>query len=267
MTKQAVEGLSVVKSDLDGLLAQLTADEWLLASACAGWRVRDVVAHLGASAREVLDPEPAPAGEPPMPEERERQHDVLVDRRRERPLEEILDEYRTYSERLVAMQRGLQDEPRASFEVPVAGLGTYPMHSIANALAFDYYCHLHHDILVPGGPIERPGAEPTADALRAAVEWMLLGLPQMQGPGLADALHAPLTLHLAGPGGGAWTMSRPESRGPVVVVEGEGADTVVTSDPHSFIAWGTKRRDWRADCTVVGDEAAAARFLDALNII
>lgn len=267
MTQQAVSALHAVKSDLDALLAVLKPDEWDADSACPGWRVRDVVAHLGASAREVLDPEPPPEHEAPMPEERERQHDVLVARRRSRTIDEVQEEYRTFSGRFVEMQAELQEEPKASTEIPVAGLGTYPMHAIANALVFDYYCHLHHDLLAPGGPLQRPVPERTDDVLRAAVEWMMLGLPQMQGDELADALDSPLCLDLAGPGGGEWTISRPDIEGPLVVSEERSGGSVVRSDTHSFIAWGTKRRDWRTDCTVTGDHEAAARFLDALNII
>jgi hypothetical protein len=96
---------------------------------------------------------------------------------------------------------------------------------------------------------------------------MLLGLPQMQGPELADTLAGPLVLELSGPGGGVWRIFRPEPEGPLTVVEGTGAGTVVRSDAHTFIAWGTKRWDWRRDCEVDGEEAVASKFLDALNII
>lgn len=267
MTQQAVAALHAVKGDLDAVLDVLTPEEWDAASACAGWRVRDVVAHLGASAREVFEPEGPREDEGPMPEERERQHDVLVNRRRSRTTDQVLEEYRTYSARLVEVQDGLQKEPMASTDVPVAGLGTYPMHAIANALVFDYYCHLHHDLLAPGGPLKRPVPERTDAMLRAAVEWMLLGLPQMQGDELAGAVAAPLVIELTGPGGGAWTVTRPDAHAPLVITAGTSGDIVVRSDPHSFVGWGTKRRDWRPDCTVVGDKDAAARFLDALNII
>jgi hypothetical protein len=141
------------------------------------------------------------------------------------------------------------------------------MHAISNGLVFDYYCHLHHDLLAPGGPIRRPAPQRTDDAVRAAVEWMMLGLPQMQGDELTAAFGPPLVLDLSGPGAGQWPVARPDPAGPLVVTEGADADTVVNSDTHSFVAWGTKRRGWRRDCTVTGDEAGAARCLDALNIV
>jgi hypothetical protein len=143
------------------------------------------------------------------------------------------------------------------------------MHAIANGLVFDYYCHLHHDLLAPGGPIRRPAPQRTDDAVRAAVEWMMLGLPQMQGDALTAAFGPPLVLDLSGPGAGQWTVARPDPAGPPVVTEGADADTVVSSDTHSFVAWGTKRRGWRRDCTVTGDEAgvvASRRLEHRLNL-
>ena len=58
MTVQALNALHTVKGDLDLLLGGLTEDEWNAPSACPGWRVRDVVAHLGASAHEIIEPDP-----------------------------------------------------------------------------------------------------------------------------------------------------------------------------------------------------------------
>ena len=96
---------------------------------------------------------------------------------------------------------------------------------------------------------------------------MMLGLPQMQGDELTAAFTSPLVFDLNGPGGGTWTVDRPDPQGPLVVSSGFSSDTVVRSAAHNFIAWATKRRDWRTECIVTGDEGAAAGFLDGLNII
>ena len=37
----------------------------------------------------------------------------------------------------------------------MADLGTYQMHQLTDAYAFDVYCHLRVDVLGPRGPIER----------------------------------------------------------------------------------------------------------------
>ena len=39
------------------------------------------------------------------------------------------------------------------------------------------------------------------------------------------------------------------------------------STDHDFVIWGTRRAPWRDLVKVEGDEAYAARFLDAINII
>jgi hypothetical protein len=163
----------------------------------------------------------------------------------------------------------LQEEPLASTPVPLADLGTYPMHQYAEAFAFDHYCHLRVDLLAPSGPIRRD--VPAADAARLgpAIEWMLLGLPQMQ-PGLERSLAAPITLVLTGPGGGSWRLAPDVAAGAIIVTKGAVSDGVVanvTSDGHAFVIWGTRRSSWRDHCTITGDAAVAATFLDALNIV
>jgi hypothetical protein len=202
-----------------------------------------------------------------MPENRERQHDVTVARRHDWSIPQVLDEYRTYVPKLVELVTSLQDEPVAGQPFPVPGLGVYPAHSLANAMAFDYHCHLRHDLLGPVGPIDRELPAADHDTVYASVVWMMLGLPQMQGNELDDTVKVPITLRLTGPGAGEWTVHRPDPAVGLVVEERGGGDVIVTSDAHAFVAWGTKRRDWRQDCAITGPESLATPLLDALNII
>ncbi|MET8779153.1 maleylpyruvate isomerase N-terminal domain-containing protein [Nocardia sp. NPDC004654] len=67
-----------VTDELNEVLDTLDTDEWLVPSACAGWRVRDVIAHLGSLACEVIEALPEPPHTPPMPDNRERRHDRQV---------------------------------------------------------------------------------------------------------------------------------------------------------------------------------------------
>ena len=46
MTVDAVAGLRANHQDLALVLEGVTDDEWLADSACAGWRVKDVLAHI-----------------------------------------------------------------------------------------------------------------------------------------------------------------------------------------------------------------------------
>lgn len=260
------EGLTSVARSIDEVkqvITTLTDEEWSSPSGCAGWTVRDLVAHMSSNYKETVDPSPPPPEPLDLPAER--LMDLLVDMRDGWSNEQIRDEYLQYCDAALATLGALQDEPLASTVIPLADLGRYPMHQLADAYAFDHYCHLRVDLLAPGGPLERdlPAAD---DALVApAVGWMLAGIPQMQ-PGLEDRLAGRIRLVMTGVGGGTWDIHRDGDA--IVVDDPHGdADATVTSDAHDFVLWGTVRTPWRDACAVEGDESVASTFLDALNIV
>jgi uncharacterized protein (TIGR03083 family) len=267
MTPQAMRGWTTVRFQLDEILNNLSDADWLAPSACPGWLVRDVVAHLAANARAPIEPLPEIRPAPPLPDNRERLHDLVVARRRAWPIAEILHEYHTYVPKLVDFVASMQDQPAAEKPFSVPGLGIYPAHSLANAQVFDYYCHMRHDLLRPRGPLYWVLPPPDHDTVYSAVVWMMLGLPQMQGSELDETVRAPVTFRLTGAGASEWTVHRGDPSGALTVEETGGADVVVTSDADAFIAWGTQRRRWRTDCTIEGDESLAVPLLDALNIV
>lgn len=267
MTVEAVAAHETFYRRIAEVARTLSEAEWIAPSACAGWRVRDVVAHIGAGARNLIDPLPLPDERLPLPAEREREHDVHVDIRRGWPISEVLDEFERYSaERLVRLS-ALQEEPAASSVLELPGLGSYPMHAAANGLAFDCYCHLYHDIVAPGGPVHRDLPAPAHDEMYPVVQWMMWGLPQMQGPELDESLIAPVTIRLTGPGESTWTVRRPDPASSLVVEEGAGGDAAVSSAATDFVSWGTGRSPWRATCRVEGDTELVSGFLSTLNII
>jgi hypothetical protein len=61
------------------------------------------------------------------------------------PIDEFAHE-RTYLPRNLRTLDKLQREPAASQEIDLPGLGRYPGHTMANASAFDAYCHPHLDL-------------------------------------------------------------------------------------------------------------------------
>jgi hypothetical protein len=139
------------------------------------------------------------------------------------------------------------------------------MNQLADAFAFDHYCHLRIDLLQPTGPIVRSLPAADDDLVAPAVGWMLTGIPQMQ-PGLEKQLIGSIRLVLIGTGGGSWRIAR-GGDAIVVTADDSPADVTVTSSAHDFVLWGTKRTAWRDACTVEGDAAVAETFLDALNIV
>ncbi len=266
MTLRAVEGLRANHADLQAVLAEIADDQWSLPSACAGWRVQDVLGHVTSNLKEIAEPAPAPdraAAEVPA--------EVMVERmlepRRAWAPDRLLAEYEQHREPALATLEAMQAEPLASTAVPLADLGTHDMHWLANAYCFDHYCHLRHDLLGPAGPLDHVVPEPDDLRLRPGIEWMLAGLPQMCVAALT-VLDKPLRLTLGGPGGGTWVLHPPAGDGVVEVVEGPGdAAAEVRSSAHDFVSWGTQRSDWREACALRGDEGYAATVLDVVNVI
>ena len=267
MSKEALAAVRVGLDDALNVFESLSEEEWGRPSGCAGWRVQDVAAHMSSNFKETADPSPPPA-EPMPPLPAERLMDLLVAPRLEWTPEQVLAELRTYAPRLVETLDRMQDPPLASSPLTVADLGTYEMHQLADAYAFDLYCHLRVDVLEPRGPIQRH--VPPADDLRIrpAVGWMLAGLPQMQGDAFAFVDRS-IGLRLEGPGGGDWLIA-PGADDRLTVetttVASEAA-AVIRSGADAFVMWGTKRGDWREHVELEGDLPLASRFLDTLNIV
>jgi uncharacterized protein (TIGR03083 family) len=266
VSKQALAAVGVGIDDALNVFESLSEEEWGRPSGCTGWRVQDVAAHMSSNFKETADPSPPPAEPlPPMPAER--LMDLLVQPRLEWTPEQVLTELRTYGPRLVETLAALQEPPMATSPLTVADLGTYEMHQLADAYAFDLYCHMRVDVLAPRGPIQRQ--LPPADDLRIrpAIGWMLAGLPQMQGDAFAFVDRS-IGLRLEGPGGGDWLITPAgDHRLAVESPIASQAAAVIHSSADAFVMWGTKRADWRDYAELDGDLQLASRFLDTLNIV
>jgi uncharacterized protein (TIGR03083 family) len=263
MSEQGVAGLAAERGSALEVMKSLTDEEWGLPSACDGWSIRDVVAHMGSILHGVIDPSQLPdttgGTEPAM--------EIPVAARRAWSVDEVLDEYESYSEQVMNVVTMAQDPPMSESMLPLGDLGTHPMSMFASMFCFDVYTHLRHDMLQPRGPIDRP--EPPRDETRigAVIEWMLAGMPWMSEKSLT-IVERPFVLRLTGPGGGEWTVAPGGEGGRVLVTPGAAADAaaVVTSDAHDFVAWATHRRPWPECVTIDGDEAYATAVLDAIHV-
>jgi hypothetical protein len=123
-------------------------------------------------------------------------------------------------------------------------------------------------VLAPDGPLPFVLPDPTDEQVRPAIEFMLAGLPQIQGFELNGTVDAPLVLDLTGPGAMTVTV-RPadQPNGRLKVVPGANGETRISSTAMEFIAWATTRTPWREYCAISGDASAAIPLLDRLNII
>ncbi len=266
MSRAAVEGLTAIHREFRAVIGSLSDDEWALPSACAGWRVQDLVAHVTSNLKELVAP--TPQATTPSVLRAEQAMEALVEPRKAWSPAQVIDEYEAYAEPALAALGAMQDEPTASTEVALADLGTYAMHWLANAYCFDHYCHLRHDLLAPGGSVRRPLRVVDDAMVRPGIDWMMHSLPQMRR-GQFSSLLQPIRLELTGPGGGSWTLHPAGVDGLIAVTETASLDAAatVTSTGHDFIAWGTKRTDWRPSCAVAGDIELGALVLDSINII
>ena len=265
MTRYGLEAARKSCEQLNVVIATVDDALWEAPSACAGWRVIDVVAHLAALAHEAVEPPPP---DPTAPSNRERYHDLRVDERRGLSHVQVIDEWKHYGPRQLDLLETAQHPPSADEPVEVPGLGVYPRHLLANTMAFNVFCHLRNDMLAPYGPLPIPVPAPTDHLVAPAVEFMLAGLPQMQGPELTATVTAPLVLELTGPGATTVTVqpaTRPHAC--LTIEAGAKGSTRIRSAAIDFIIWGTKRRSWRDFCELTGDQAAAIGFLDRLDII
>jgi uncharacterized protein (TIGR03083 family) len=263
MSEDGVRAVEELASRYAGVVRSLQPDEWALPSRCSGWSVQDLVAHTGSNFHVVVEPDAAPKDPPPIAEDLQ---DLLVEQRRGWSAEQVADEFEQYREPALAVFRAVQAEPLASSPLTMSELGTYPMHTLADAFAFDLWCHFYIDLLAPNGPVQREAPHPDDDLLKPGIGWMLTGLPQMC-PQVSKVLDRPVALHLSGAAGGQWTLQPGDPH--LVVADGsdETAAALVTSSAVDFVLWGTARVSWRERATVEGDASYAARVLDEINIV
>lgn len=262
MTKAAIEGLRAEQARALALIDTLSDEEWGAASGCAGWRVQDVVQHMASTFHSIADPAGIESGTSPDVEENA---EVPVQARREWTPAQVVAEYREWSEKGIGALAAMQEPPMADMVVPIANLGSHPLHIMGNAIAFDHYCHLRHDI---GAAVARAADLPRDPAVLApTVEWMLAGLPQMCAAALGECSQG---VNLAFSDlGSTWSVCAGDGAWQVC----DGADAslpTATGTAHDFVNWATKRSDWRGTWSLAGDAAVLAgaeATLDAFNVI
>lgn len=261
MTAAAVSALENEVGHARELFATLTPQEWASPSGCDGWRVQDVAQHMAAVFQQIADPASIDTGDSGVAETAA---EVPVQARRDWTPEQVVAAYDEWSVKGVAALAALQEPPMADMAVPISDLGTHPLHLLGNAIVFDHYCHLRHDI---GASVARAAELPRDPAsLEATLAWMLAGLPQMCAAELATGPQIAVNLVFDGPGGGTYALS-PGAEGWTVLPNVDDEAPLVTSNVHDFISWGTKRADWRDSVSGDVERDDVAAVLDAINII
>ncbi|TYQ01532.1 UNVERIFIED_ORG: uncharacterized protein (TIGR03083 family) [Gordonia westfalica J30] len=265
MSHAGVEASRTLADEYASIIRGLTPAEWSAPSRCAGWSVKDLVAHTGSNFAAIVNPaEPDPSVPPPTTAEELQNR--LVDARRDWTPTQVADEFLSTVGPAMDALAAMQDPAIASAPMTLTDLGTYETHQLSDAFAFDMWCHMYVDLLAPEGPVTRPLDGGQEALLDAAIGWMLAGLPQMC-PTVNTALDGrTIGLRLTGPGGGEWSL-RPGEKLLSVDSGLERTDTVITSSAADFVLWGTTRSPWRDHVSIHGDDTHAARVLDTLDIV
>lgn len=257
----AIEALKVEQVHAVAMMKSLSPEEWNAASGCTGWRVQDVFCHMASVFHSIADPSSIETG---TSADVEANAEVTVRSRAGWSTDRVIDEYEEWSDKGIGALSFMNTPEMADTVIPLANLGAHPMHLLANAIVFDHYCHLRHDV---GHAIERAGSLPRDPAaLSATLEWMLAGLPQMCSEALAAAPQQGVNLVFDGPAAGSWIVAPGD---PLWTVT-EGRDPSLpsaVSTIHDFISWGTKRASWSSMVRWEGDGSRASAVLDAINII
>ena len=174
MSRASIEALNIEVARAKELFESLSPEEWAAPSGCTDWRVQDVVQHMAAVFQQIAAPDTIDTGGAATTEAG---NEVPVQDRKDWTPEQVAAAYDEWSERGVAALAALQDPPMADTVVPINDLGAHPLHLLGNAIVFDHYCHLRHDI---GAAVERAAELPQDDgALQLSLTELWLGGEQL----------------------------------------------------------------------------------------
>jgi uncharacterized protein (TIGR03083 family) len=233
--------------------------DWTTPSKAVGWRVQDVVAHMGSACHALFSPS---ALQFVRSKDIERTNDALVDQRRDWPASQIFAEYERWSQVVLRMMGLLARTPLTRMPTQLAELGRFQVGQLLCALVFDTHTHLRHDI-APALGREAPATD--ANRISVVLEWMMAVLSNQLRAVRPEWLDRPLSISLSGPGGGRWVV-RPD--GGIYVGSADDCAVRIAAPAIEFPEWGTQRVGWRErDVTIGGDTEYGARFLDAVNVV
>ncbi|MCK0439427.1 maleylpyruvate isomerase N-terminal domain-containing protein [Gordonia alkaliphila] len=251
------------------ILDRLEPADWAADSACRGWRVQDLVGHLGLFFNFIADPELVFPDNPSGTSER--LNDAAVVERADWSTAQVHDYYLAQSAAGLATLEALQSPELRDQPIEMLDLGTYRLSQLADAVAFDHLVHLQSDLLAPHGPVTLAVDLPVAAAIDPAIDWMMAGLPPMCGSSIRAALTGPVGIHLTGATERAFQVSASADVADGVAVDEVSVEDLpantVHSDALAFTSWATRRSAWRSAAQVHGDPAAVAAVLDALDIV
>jgi len=261
VTSDRVASLHREIDDFTNFCRSLDSEQWYAESAAAEWRIKDVVAHIGASCHALFA---VSSLKMLKSSDIERTNDVFVDARRDWSHERVVDEYLKWTPRLIMLANVVTKCRIGGAKLPLAELGWFRLDALLiGAMVFDHHVHLRHDMAPAVG---LPAPETDAQRLAIVLEWMFAVLHNQMTSGQAALDHRCLILRLEGAGGGSWRVD--PAGVSATMLTGSAADATIIGMASEFPVWGTRRVHW-AECQVdiAGDQDIAVRFLDWLNVV
>lgn len=255
MTRLAASSLRIESDGLADALADIDEERAGEPSRCSGWSVKDVVCHLGTLFQLLCDP----GGVPMESDDAEEAADAAVSARRAWEWPRVLELYATWRAPALDALDGIQERETVR---RLGSLGTYPLHYLANAYAFDHYCHVRHDLM----PMLDAVAPVSRALVEAAVEWIVAAAPQTSPPGFHH-LPSPVGVVIDGSLGLVVNPSAGEAtiqRVPVAVAGGQ--PSVVRSAAEAAILWASGRAGWEGATEIHGDAGPARAMLDTIHV-
>ena len=259
-----MDRLAAMRSEREACLRfcrQLTPEQWQAPSAAEGWRIQDVVAHMGGIAHEFFTPTMAKVI---RARSIERHNDQTVERRAAKGPDEILSEYETWTGRLGRLLAVANKTPLGKAPFKLAEMGWYPMGVLASAVVFDTHTHLRHDM---AAALEAEPPPTDANRMASLLEWMFAVMERHRREE-TSWLDRPVGLTLTGPGGGTWRIA-PLEGGRLQARAGDatGVATHITGSSEDVPRWVTGREPWqKSSLEITGDHDYATRFLDTLRL-
>ncbi|MGW6117946.1 maleylpyruvate isomerase family mycothiol-dependent enzyme [Nocardia sp. NPDC055165] len=258
-----VDRLAALRRERHELLlfiGSLGPSDWQLPSTADGWRIQDVVAHMGSACRALFSPA---AMNVMRGNDIEHANEILVAQRSEWSASEVLAEYERWSRRAITTARLITSTPLGRARAPLAELGRFPIAlMLTSAMVFDHHTHLRHDI---APALDRPPPDTDAERMSAVLEWMIAVLSNQLRTARHSWLDRTVAIRLDGPGGGTWSI---EPDGNIRPGPTTNSATQIRGSALEFPEWGTRRVDWRTrDIAIEGDNELATAFLDATDIV
>lgn len=261
MSTDRTEALRRECGEMTRFCRDLSVQEWRTPSAAPGWRIQDVVAHVGGALHSLFTPASLKLV---TTKDIERTNDEFVEARYTWSPAEVFDEFERWQRRVVRLASVVHRTPAGKVPLPLGELGMFPLGLVLGpALVFDQHTHLRHDMAPALG---RP-VPPTDDVRMSAVlAWMFAVLANQLGEASPGWLDRPLTIALDGPGGGDWKVGKDGSV--AAGTAGPAGAARISGSAIDFPSWATRRTPWRThDLEISGDEEYAVRFLDAVNVV